>query len=172
MSEKPPTSGTGGQEGENVILDFSNVQSWSELYHLIDNAGEITSSSGKAHTAHEVKEAIADNNLNLITRTGGLRQKIEELFDNQGPDFRIVSDFDHLFTMMRKHQVKDGKGRNVNVDEMINFIKSIRDTTEEITDDAPAFNMITRRGGLRATVIRLKREHEADRTQPPVSRSK
>ena len=66
--------------------DFSQVDSWTELYAAIVSRGELEM-AGKMLADQDVVKIIGkvrsgDLPLSMITRTGGLRGKVEELLES------------------------------------------------------------------------------------------
>ena len=65
--------------------DFSKANNWPELYAIIASKGSVTTSEGEKQTAQETLDIIDEvrsgkKMLVGVTRTGGLRDRVRELW--------------------------------------------------------------------------------------------
>lgn len=92
--EKAAISGQLNPEANRVInetivgYNIGNAESFEGLFVVLDAIGEIKSSDGNTYSSVDLKNWIArvsggEQRLDSITRTGGLRDKVEELLSNR-----------------------------------------------------------------------------------------
>ena len=72
-------------------MDFSEAGNWTELYAMLVSKGGVATSGGKNLAAKEIIDIIEDVRngkklLSAVTRTGGLRDKVMELWLESGQE--------------------------------------------------------------------------------------
>lgn len=85
-----PEAGAKEHSNEEPLPEIRDAQTFEELYAALDHIGELRGGDGAIYSVEELKQRIAAARrtkvailLDMVTRTGGLRDKARELLKKE-----------------------------------------------------------------------------------------